>query len=248
MLADAWQLLAPAGPRQTVDLLKFLKRKPKPEDETPPPPVTRPAEDDRPPIKKSSKSRTTNPNSKPAAKSNAATTNPNAKPVPAGMVPPPPAPGSAPAANASAANAAAGPELMKVSLPLEEYQHILKNPDRSQILSYNIASLRALELRVSVLFRPVVTAYLAAVLDLEAGKTKDMDKRLAVLHEFALIAYQKSIAVRDYLDWFEASESGGLSGKFDDFLNLPAIIKKELPPRTDPISKYLDAIDKEFSQ
>ncbi|MDB6003595.1 MAG: hypothetical protein JWR15_582 [Prosthecobacter sp.] len=245
VLADAWQLLAPAAPRQTVDLLKFLKRKPKPEDQTPAPPVTKPAEDDRPPVKKSSKSHTTNPNSKPAAKSKAATTNPNAKPVPAGMVPPAPVPGVSPAPNAAVA---AGPELVKVSLPLEEYQHILKNPDRSKILSFNIASLRALELRVSVLFRPVVTAYLAAVLDLEAGKTKDMDKRLAVLHEFALVAYQKSIAVRDYLDWFEASESGGLSGKFNDFLNLPATIKKELPPRTDPISKYLDAIDKEFSQ
>jgi len=99
-----------------------------------------------------------------------------------------------------------------------------------------------------VLFRPVVRGYLVAVLDIEAGKTKDMDKRLASLHEFALVAYQKSIAVRDYLDWFEASESGRLSGKFDSYLNLPTTIQKELPPRTDPISKYLDAIDKEFSK
>jgi len=94
----------------------------------------------------------------------------------------------------------------------------------------------------------VIRGYLVAVHDIEAGRTKDMDKRLAALHEFALIAYQKSIAVRDYLDWFEASESGRLSGKFDDFLNLPATIQKELPPRTDPISKYLDAIDKEFTK
>ena len=65
----------------------------------------------------------------------------------------------------------------------------------------------------------------------------------AALHEFTLIAYQKSIAVRDYLDWFEASQGNGLSGKFDDFLNLPKLIEKELPPRSDPISKYLDAID-----
>jgi hypothetical protein len=89
--------------------------------------------------------------------------------------------------------------------------------------------------------------YLAALLDIQAGKTKDMDKRLATLHEFALVAYQKTIAVRDYLDYYEA-ENGGYSGKFEDFLNLPATIKKELPPRTDPISKYLDAIDKEFSK
>lgn len=247
LMADAWQMLAPAAARPTAEpLFDFRKRKPKaeeaPKEEAPPAPKT---EEDRPPVKKSSKPRTTNPNSKPASKSSATpadkpqTSNPNARPVPPEM---------AKAAAAAAAPADGAPALVPVSLPLEEYQHILKHPDRAKILAYNTASLRALELRVSILFRPVIRGYLVAVHDIDAGRTKDMDKRLAALHEFALVAYQKSIAVRDYLDWFEASESGRLSGKFDDFLNLPATIKKELPVRTDPISKYLDAIDKEFSK
>jgi hypothetical protein len=244
LMADAWQMLAPAAARQTAEpLFDFRKRKPKAEEapkEEPPAPK---AEEDRPAVKKSSKPRTTNPNSKPAAKSSATaadkprTTNPNAKPATAEQIKAVPA-----------AASDAGPALVQVNLPLEEYQHILKQPDRAKILAYNTASLRALELRVSILFRPVLRGYLVAVHDIEAGRTKDMDKRLATLHEFALVAYQKSIAVRDYLDWFEASESGRLSGKFDDFLNLPATIQKELPPRTDPISKYLDAIDKEFTK
>lgn len=248
MMADAWQMLAPAAARPTTEpLFDFRKRKPKaeeaPKEEPPPAPKT---EEDRPPVKKSSKPRTTNPNSKPASKSSATpadkpqTSNPNAKPVTPEQM--------KAAAAATAPTADAPPALVPVSLPLEEYQHILKHPDRAKILAYNTASLRALELRVSILFRPVIRGYLVAVHDIEAGRTKDMDKRLAALHEFAIIAYQKSIAVRDYLDWFEASESGRLSGKFDDFLNLPATIKKELPPRTDPISKYLDAIDKEFTK
>ncbi|MBN8421357.1 MAG: hypothetical protein J0L73_20760 [Verrucomicrobia bacterium] len=246
VLADAWQMLAPAAPRPTVEpLFGYRKSKPKaeepPKEEAPPP---KNAEEDRPPVKKSSKPRTTNPNSKPASKSSSKTpdkphtTNPNAKPATLEQIQAMPA----------AAASATGPALVKVDLPLEEYQHILKNPDRSKILAYNLASLQALELRVSVLFRPVIRGYLVAVHDIDAGRTKDMDKRLAALHEFALLAYQKSIAVRDYLDWFEASESGRMSGKFDDFLNLPATIKKELPARTDPISKYLDAIDKEFTK
>ena len=245
LMADAWLMLAPAAARPTAEpLFDFRKRKPKaeeaPKEEPPPAPKT---EEDRPPVKKSSKPRTTNPNSKPASKSSAKTadkpktTNPNAKPA---------TPEQVQAVTAAPADTA--PALVPVSLPLEEYQHILKHPDRAKILAYNTASLRALELRVSILFRPVVRGYLVAVHDIEAGRTKDMDKRLATLHEFAIIAYQKSIAVRDYLDWFEASESGRMSGKFDDYLNLPATIKKELPARTDPISKYLDAIDKEFSK
>jgi hypothetical protein len=248
VLADAWQLLAPAAPRQTAEpLFGFRKRKPKAED-TPKAESSEatPVAEDRPPVKKSSVPHTNNRNAKPASKSPAKTsdktrtTNPNAKPA---------TPEQVKAAPASTTDtAAAESSQVQVKLPLEEYQHILKHPDRSQILSYNIASLRALELRVSVLFRPVIMAYLAAVLDIEKGKTKNMDKRLAALHEFTLIAYQKSIAVRDYLDWFEASESGRLSGKFDDYLKLPDTIQKELPPRTDPISKYLDAIDKEFTK
>ena len=251
LIADAWQMLAPAAARPTAEpLFDFRKRKPKaeeaPKEEPPPVPKT---EEDRPPVKKSSKPRTTNPNSKPASKASATpadkpqTTNPNAKPVAPELVK-----AAAAAATAAPAPADTAPALVPVSLPLEEYQHILKHPDRAKILAYNTASLRALELRVSVLFRPVVRGYLVAVHDIESGRTKDMDKRLAALHEFAIIAYQKSIAVRDYLDWFEASESGRMSGKFDDFLNLPKTIQKELPPRTDPISKYLDAIDKEFSK
>lgn len=244
-LADAWQALAPAAPLPTAaPLFDFRKRKSPPEEE-------KKKEADKPKAESSSKTaakkedkpRTTNPNARLASKTSATpsdkpkVTNPNARPVPAGMAPA--ATGAADAAKSS---------LVPVVLPLEEYQHILKHPDRVKILEQNVTALRALELRVSVLFRPVVTAYLAAVLDLQAGRTKDMDKRLATLREFALVAYQKSTAVRDYLDWFEASESSRLSGKFEDFLNLPKIIEKELPPRTDPISKYLDAIDKEFSK
>ena len=254
MLADAWQLLGPAAPRQTVEpLFDFRKRKAKPEEEKKEEPEkseekkSKADSEDKPAAKKSSKPHTTNPNSKPAAKPAAPTgdkprtTNPQAKPATTQQA-------QAAVAAGISAPVTADPALVQVTLPLEEYKHILNHPDKAKILSYNIASLRALELRVSVLFRPVVRAYLAAVLDIEAGKTKDMDKRLATLHEFALVAYQKSIAVRDYMDWYEASESGRMSGKFDGYLGLPETIKKELPERTDPISKYLDAIDKEFSK
>jgi hypothetical protein len=223
-LADAWQWIAPAAPRQTAEpFFNFFRRKPEPDE-----------------VKKEEAPKTAEPkkSSKPRAKPKAPTSATKSDAEAAKKSKPTPTPPSVPTKTG----------LVLVKLPLEEYQHILKREDRVAILNHNIATLRALELRVSILFRPVVTGYLAAVTDIQAGKTKDMDKRLAALHEFTLIAYQKSIAVRDYLDWFEASQGSGLSGKFDDFLNLPRLIEKELPPRSDPISKYLDAIDQEFSK
>lgn len=248
-LADAWEALAPTGPRQTVDPLFFLRRKSKAEEPAPVVEAPKPEPKKQTPKKapsKSGKPRTSNPNSKSTAKPSTATpgkpetNNPNSRPVPAAIVP-------AGAAGAGAP-AGAGNGLVPVILPLEEYKLIMKRPDRGEILDRNIATLRALDLRVSVLFRPVILGYLSAVTDLKDGKTKDMDKRLATLRQFALVAYQKSVAVRDFLDYVEVTERGGLSGKFEDYLDLPAIIQKELPAREDPISKYLEAIDNEFSK
>lgn len=254
-LADAWQVLAPAAPRQTVDPLFFLRKKSKPEEqpkeEAPKPAASAPAPkkpSTRSAASKSGKPRTTNPNATSTAKPEDSspgaprTSNPNSRPVPAAMVPVPTTTGAA------AGPAAASNGLVPVILPLEEYKHVMKREDRAEIFDRNIATLRALELRVGILYRPVILNYLAIVTDLKEGKTKDMDKRIATLRQFSVIAYQKSVAVRDYLDWFEASEGTALSGKFKDYLDLPAIIEKELPSRTDPISQYLEAIDKEFSK
>lgn len=97
--------------------------------------------------------------------------------------------------------------------------------------------------------RPVVIGYLDVMLALQAGKAgAEIDKRLALLREATFTAAQKTKTVRDYLDFYEANETEKLSGKFEDFLNLPTIIQKELQPREDPIARYLDAIDKEFSK
>jgi hypothetical protein len=251
-LADAWQFLTPAQPRPAF--LDFLKRKKdeKKEEEKPaePPPPAKPAAAPKKKDSKSSPPRSTNPNAKPVARpvkpadGSPRTTNPAAKPLPVPQQPP-----------ATAASTATDDDLGKpppgmvlVTLPVEEYQHVLKRKDRKEILERNVAALRALQLRTCVLFRPVVTAYLDVMLALQQGKTKDMETRLPSLRQAALAALQNTKAVRDYLDWYEANETGRLSGKFDDFLNLPALIQRELPPREDPISKYLDAIDKQFSK
>lgn len=255
-LADAMQWLSPPMPHYTF--LDFLKRKKKPADEPTtapvPPPVpvpekTEKEQEEEKPKPKSTPPKTTNPNAKPAARpvkpadGKPRTTNPAAKPVPTPQKPPAP-----PETDSDDWLGKPPPGMVLVSMPLEDYRHILKHPDREKILQHNEAALRALQLRSSVLFRPVVTGYLAVVLGLKEGKTKDIDKSLELLRKAALEALQNTKAVRDYLDWYEANETGRLSGKFDDFLNLPAIIQRELPPREDPISKYLDAVDRQFSK
>ena len=55
-------------------------------------------------------------------------------------------------------------------------------------------------------------------------------------------------AIRDLLDVHEANSSPAMSGTFEDYLRLPQTIEQELPPRSDAISRYLDALDREFSK
>lgn len=229
-LAEIWHWLAiPQGPRLTADRLLFDFRKKK----TPPADEVESRSKQEPPAKKSA----TKPAAEPKKETKPSSTQTTSNKPPARTH-----------EHKRAASGATLPKLVPVVLPLEEFQHLQKRTDRATILEANVTALRALDMRVAPLFRPVVAAYLAAVIDLQADKTGEMSKRLAALHQFAIIAYQKSVAVRDYLDWYEANEGSRLSGKFDDYLSLPEILKQELPPRTDPISKYLDALEKEFAK
>jgi hypothetical protein len=256
-LAELWSHFSPWHTTRHA-FLDFLKRKkPKEEEDKAkkaaepekPKPAPAPAKKKaEPKAEAKSPPKTTNPNAKPAARpvqpadGSQRTTNPAAKPVP--LPKPPPATTTAGDDDLPALP----PGSQYVEIHIEDYQHILKRPDRVKILERNATSLRALHQHASILMRPVINGYLTIVLDLQEGKTKDIDKRLKELRGYVTLTAKQTKAVRDYMDYYEANETEQLSGAFDDFLNLRQIIDRELPAREDPIARYLDAIDKEFSK
>ncbi|MEN3943924.1 hypothetical protein WJU23_21660 [Prosthecobacter sp. SYSU 5D2] len=134
------------------------------------------------------------------------------------------------------------------AIPIEDYAAILKRKDLAKILERNINILSALQNRGAVLFRPIATDYMKAMEDIQQGRTKGLDTRLRELRARTQQARAQSDAVRDLLDVHEANDSPAMSGLFDDYLKLPETIENELPARTDPISKYLDALDREFTK
>jgi hypothetical protein len=214
-----------------------------------PPAAAKKKDEPKPRIK--SPPQTTNPNARPAAKpvktadGSPRTTNPAAKPVPLPQAPPATSPAKD---EADTTLPTLPPGSQWVEIHIEDYKHILNRPDREKILDKNANALRVLHEQASILLRPVILGYLSIVADLKEGKTKDIDKRLQDLRTFTMVCAQQTKAVRDYVDYYEANETEQLSGKFNDFLDLPNIIQKELPPREDPLARYLDAIDKEFSK
>ena len=135
-----------------------------------------------------------------------------------------------------------------VAFPMEDYAVILAHPDKKQLLASARLSLQEVQLRGNVLFRSVAGEYLLVLQDLMAGKTKGLDARLKTLREKAADAYAKACAVQDHLDWYEATQATRYSGLFEDFLNLPELIREELPPRDDPISRYLDEVEAQLGR
>lgn len=138
--------------------------------------------------------------------------------------------------------------LISAAVPIEDYAAILTRPDRQEILQRSLASLNALQQRSAVLFRPIVADYVAIVAGLTEGKTKNLDERLRLLRQRTQVALEQSKEITTQLDLHEVNHQPAMSGMFEDFLKLPETIKKEIPPRQDPISKYLDALDREFSR
>lgn len=170
-----------------------------------------------------------------------------AAPQPVPVPVPAPAPVPVTPARPTAPPAKDGRSVM-AAVPIEDYALILKRKDFDKITERNALALTALQNRASILFRPIVTDYLQALADLQKGKTRGMDARLRTLRNRMDEALARSNAVRDLLDVHEANASPAMSGLFSDYLDLPETIENELPPREDPISKYLDALDKEFSE
>ena len=135
--------------------------------------------------------------------------------------------------------------LISVSVPLSDYARIQKRSDAKKIFNATATTLSALATRAHPLFRPLIRDYVDLALELANHKAKDVDARLKELKARRDQILVQAQAVRDYLDWFEASESNEYSGLFDDYLRLPKTIDQEIPRRADPISKILDEAEKQ---
>jgi hypothetical protein len=53
-------------------------------------------------------------------------------------------------------------------------------------------------------------------------------------------------AMEDYIDWYEATQSEGLSGSFDEYLEVSRNLAKPPAPRHDPLSRYMNLMESEY--
>jgi len=129
------------------------------------------------------------------------------------------------------------------AFPVEDFAVVMGHPEKQRLLSQMRLALQDVAVRGNALFRGIANDYIGVINELSVGKTKGVEEKLKALRKRAVEDYVQACAVQDHLDWYEATQSTRYSGLFEDFLTLPERVSEELPPRKDPISKYLDEVE-----
>ena len=96
------------------------------------------------------------------------------------------------------------------------------------------------------ILRPLVLEYQLIVQRILARKPAGLEKRLANLAAKRQSIRARASGIDDYMNWFEATQSGTTSGSFTGYLRAAAHSKELESRRRDPLSVYLDALEEQF--
>ncbi len=96
--------------------------------------------------------------------------------------------------------------------------------------------------------RPLIAEYQMILSEIAANKPKQIDERLARLAGARQSMNERIKRAHDFLEWFEITRARETSGAFEDYLALKDRLKANTLQRNDPVSSYLDRLDKVFDR
>jgi len=135
-------------------------------------------------------------------------------------------------------------------IPLEHWNELPDLPARELAEAIRPAqdALVKLSYRCFPPYRPLIGEYQVALAAIAARKTSDTAARLATLTNTRATMLTRSERARDFMDWFEITRARETSGAFDDYLLLKARLKEETLRRDDPLSIYLNRLERVFDR
>ncbi|MGK0186887.1 MAG: hypothetical protein ACI9R3_002671 [Verrucomicrobiales bacterium] len=142
------------------------------------------------------------------------------------------------------------PVMRKVSCRIEDVEIYLGSKNSVSILATEQADLSRILSRAHPLFRTVIMDYQSTI----GGLTEAAEAQVATAEaKFAELVARRTViqrqaeAITDHLNWWEGTQMKTLSRKFDGFFEARDAIESDVRRRrSDPISQYLDALDREF--
>jgi len=128
-----------------------------------------------------------------------------------------------------------------------DFDKYIKLPATKLTLHTLQVKLTTLATRANPNYRPILTEYQQLCSQLAAGKTKGVADRIASIEKYRTTVVQRIGQITDYLNWYEATQTSGRSGTFDEYLRR-ADPPKLTPPPADPrIVDYLDTLERDFA-
>lgn len=136
--------------------------------------------------------------------------------------------------------------------PLDEWKLLLpmKDPERAEAVRPAQDGLVRLSYRCFPSHRPLIAEYQVILNDLVRNRTSKIDATLVKLGEARETMNARTQHARDYLDWFEITRARDTSGVFEDYMRLKERLDAagDDPERRDPVSSYLDRMQKIYER
>ena len=133
-----------------------------------------------------------------------------------------------------------------VKTSVEDFAPLLKQPDVHAITQQALLAITKLSLRAHPFYRSTLDEYQKQIAKISQHKTSGLTEAFADLSKRRAKMMSDARAVEDYLDWYEATQRDSLSDSFRQYLQTAEQLDHPPARRRDPISRYLDAIEKEY--
>ena len=128
-----------------------------------------------------------------------------------------------------------------------DFDKYIKLPATKLTLHTLQVKLATLGIRANPHYRPILTEYEQLSSQLAAGKTKGVADRIATIEKYRTTVVQRIGQITDYLNWYEATQTPGRTGAFDEYLRRAAPPKLALPPADPRIVDFLDTLEHDFA-
>lgn len=132
---------------------------------------------------------------------------------------------------------------------ISQFMEFVKLPGAKKALNQQRASILALSTRANAVSRPVLTGYDEIFTLLAKGKTKRIAEKIHDLEVYRQTVLHRMTEIDDYLNWYEATQTGGSTEPFAAYLRAArrADNNPELSSNDQAISDYLDILEEQLS-
>lgn len=131
---------------------------------------------------------------------------------------------------------------------LRDFEQFANHPRLADALKVTSDQLANMQNRAFPLYIPVIAGYNKTMALLLEGRTREVAERMEALELRRRSIRSQMTQVTDFMNWYDATQIEEESDDFESYERVLIDIEKlDRRKRTDPISSYLDAMEKEFT-